>query len=144
MTARSTSPILASKAGSDLKTHFSVSWNWFWWEPRNLELNGTTKNALQHMIDMFDSTDIQTAYVLAEQMVDRMQKVFNGTNEVCINPFFVRRYCISSTCTGQGYPEPGDNLKETGDNLYEPEYKLHEPMGNSCEPGRIPAQTSHH
>jgi len=72
---------IASKAGSDLKTHFSVSWNWFWWEPRNLELNGTTKNALQHMIDMFDSTDIQTAYVLAEQMVDRMQKVFNGTNE---------------------------------------------------------------
>ena len=84
MTARSTSSILASKAGSDLKTHFSVSWNWFWWKPRNLELNGTRKNALQHLIDMFDSTDIQTAYVTAEQMVARMQKGFNGTNAVCI------------------------------------------------------------
>ena len=60
-----------------------MSWNWFWWEPRNLELNGTTKNALQHMIDMFDSTDIQTAYVTAEQMVARMQKGFNGTQAVC-------------------------------------------------------------
>ena len=91
MTAGSTSPILGSKAGSDLKTHFSVSWNWFWWEPRNLQLNGTTKNALQHMIDMFDSTDIQTAHVTAEQMVDRMQKVFNGTNEVCINLFLCEK-----------------------------------------------------
>ena len=79
--------MLGSKAGSELKTHFSVSWNWFWWEPRNLLFNGTTKNALQHMIDMFDSTDIQSAHVTAEEMVGRMQKGFNGTNAVCIDLF---------------------------------------------------------
>ena len=83
---------LGSKAGSELKTHFSVSWNWFWWKPRNLELNGTTKNALQHMIDMFDSTDIQTAYVTAEQMVARMQKGFNGTQAVCLIFFLTNAF----------------------------------------------------
>ena len=44
------------------------------------------------MIDMFDSTDIQTAYVTAEQMVARMQKGFNGTQAVCLI-FFDK--CIS-------------------------------------------------
>ena len=34
------------------------------------------------MIDMFDSIDIQTAYVRAGHMVDRMQKGLNGTNAV--------------------------------------------------------------
>lgn len=71
---------IATNAGAELKTHFSVSWNWFWWEPRNLALGGTTKNSLQHMIDMFDSIDIQTAYIRAGHMVDRMQKGLNGSN----------------------------------------------------------------
>ena len=79
-------PLPATKASAELKTHFSMSWNWFWWEPRELELAGTVRrNTVQHMVDMFHSTDIQTAHVTAEQMVDRMQKGLNGTNAVTIN-----------------------------------------------------------
>ena len=40
--------------------------------------NGDTKNVLMHMIDMFNSTDMQTAYIRGEIMVDRLQKGFNG------------------------------------------------------------------
>ena len=35
-----------------------------------------------HMIDIFDSIDMQTAYVLGDIIVDRMQKGFNGTQSV--------------------------------------------------------------
>ena len=68
---------VARNAGAELQTHFSLSWNWFASEPRNVEFNGTTKNVVQHMIDMFDSTDMQTAFITGEEMVARMQKDLN-------------------------------------------------------------------
>jgi len=68
---------IAENAGSELKTHYSVSWNWF--TAGNVTFNGKTQNVLMHMIDIFDSIDMQTAYVLGEIIVDRLQKGFNGT-----------------------------------------------------------------
>ena len=35
---------------------------------------------MKHIIDMFDSTDVQVAYILGGTMVDRMTKAFNETD----------------------------------------------------------------
>jgi len=67
---------IAVNAGSELKTHYSVGWHWF--TGGNLTFNGATKNVLMHMIDIFDSIDVQTAYIRGHIMVDRLQKDLNG------------------------------------------------------------------
>ena len=66
----------ASKAGSELRSHYSVGWHWF--KAGDVTFNGETKNVVQHMIDMFDSTDMHTAYIMGRIMVDWLQKGFNG------------------------------------------------------------------
>ena len=80
--------ISAKNAGGDLKTHYSVVWHWF--TAGNVTFNGETKNVLMHMIDMFDSIDMQTAYVRGHIMVDRLQKDFNGRLSVSHFKFFER------------------------------------------------------
>ena len=67
-------------AGNELKTHYSLGWHWF--EGGDVDFNGERKNVLEHMIDLFDTTDMQTAYVIGSEMVNRMQKGFNGTAAV--------------------------------------------------------------
>ena len=71
---------LGSKAGSELLTHYSLGWHWF--EAGDVTFNGVNKNVVKHMIDMFNSTDIQTAYVLGDVMLERLQKGFDGTAAV--------------------------------------------------------------
>ena len=61
-------------------THFSISWNWF--EAGDVTFNGVRKNVVKHMIDLFNSTDLQTAYILGSVMLDRLQKGFHGTAAV--------------------------------------------------------------
>eukprot|EP00092_Neocalanus_flemingeri_P042446 GFUD01046383.1.p1 GENE.GFUD01046383.1~~GFUD01046383.1.p1 ORF type:complete len:332 (-),score=68.66 GFUD01046383.1:73-1068(-) len=69
--------MIATNAGNELKTHYSIGWHWF--EGGDVSFNGAVKNVVQHMIDIFDSTDMQTAYVLGQEMVNRLQKGFNGS-----------------------------------------------------------------
>lgn len=69
------------KAGNDLLTHYSLGWHWF--EAGNVTFSGVTKNVVKHMIDIFNSTDMQTAYVLGDVILDRLQKGFDGTAAVC-------------------------------------------------------------
>ena len=69
LSSRLTSPLAGTGFGGSL---------------RILPLDRVTKNAVQHMIDMFDSIDIQTAYVTAGHMVNQMQKGLNGNNAVRI------------------------------------------------------------
>jgi hypothetical protein len=52
-----------------LPLHFSVSWNWDCcncssdsYVPRTLDWDGQSKTALEHMIDIVDSVDVQVAY----------------------------------------------------------------------------------
>lgn len=68
---------ISLKAGNDLLTHYSLGWHWF--EAGNVTFSGVTKNVVKHMIDIFNSTDMQTAYVLGDVILDRLQKGFDGT-----------------------------------------------------------------
>ena len=83
-------------AGSELKTHYSVGWHWF--TGGNLTFNGASKNVLMHMIDIFDSIDVQTAYIRGHIMVDRLQKDLNGQQSVsssCLNKYLKGVFTIS-------------------------------------------------
>ena len=73
-------PASGAKAGDGMLTHFSISWNWF--EAGGVTFNGVRKNVVKHMIDLFNSTDLQTAYILGSVMLDRLQKGFHGTAAV--------------------------------------------------------------
>jgi len=76
--------VAAENAGSELKTHYSVSWNWF--TAGDVTFNSKTQNVLKHMIDIFDSIDMQTAYVLGHIIVDRLQKGFDGSLSTPADP----------------------------------------------------------
>jgi len=61
-----------------LPVHFSVSWNWDCcscssssYERRNLTFDGITKGALEHMINIVDSVDVQVSYNVPSTMTTR-------------------------------------------------------------------------
>ena len=69
---------------SPLPLHFSVSWNWeccscgaATYQRRELEWNGNTKSALEHMIDIADSVDVQVAWNTGSTMTSRSQAPYD-------------------------------------------------------------------
>lgn len=66
-----------------LPLHFSVSWNWDCcdcsddnYETRNLSWNGEIKSALEHMINIVNSVDVQVAYNTPTAMTDRATRPY--------------------------------------------------------------------
>jgi len=66
-----------------LPVHFSVSWNWDCcscssasYQTRYLDWGGANKSALEHMINIVDSVDVQVAYNTATAMRDRAVKSY--------------------------------------------------------------------
>jgi len=86
---------IAEYAGSELKTHYSVSWNWF--TAGDVTFNNKNQNVLMHMIDIFDSIDMQTAYVLGDIIVDRMQKGFDGSQSTPGDPDVLNSWSYSQS-----------------------------------------------
>ena len=52
---------ITTEAGDQLLTHFSIGWHWGKCDGAldNFTWNGKTQDANRHMIDLFDTTDIQ-------------------------------------------------------------------------------------
>jgi len=66
-----------------LPLHFSVSWNWDCCDcdpanyvTRELTWDGETKSALEHMVNIVDSVDVQVAYNTPSAMTDRAAKPY--------------------------------------------------------------------
>lgn len=77
-----------------LPLHFSVSWNWDCCEcdsanyiTRELTWNGETKSALQHMINIVDSVDVQVAYNTPSAMTTRATKPYDYWQEKLADGF---------------------------------------------------------
>ncbi|KAL7541739.1 hypothetical protein ACHAXR_011182, partial [Thalassiosira sp. AJA248-18] len=71
-------------AALPLPLHFSVSWNWDCCEcsssnyvRRELTWGGSTKSALEHMIDVADSVDVQVAWNVGSTMTNRSQRPYD-------------------------------------------------------------------
>ena len=70
---------LASTAAnaSPLPLHFSISWNWWCCDcsqggsERIVNWQGVSKNALEHMVDIADSVDVQVAWNVGNTMAHR-------------------------------------------------------------------------
>ncbi|KAL3891730.1 hypothetical protein ACJMK2_003979 [Sinanodonta woodiana] len=60
-----------------LPVHYSISWHWGHCDTNvaleNFTWNGKTANAAVHMIDIFDSIDVQVGYIIYPQISDRMK-----------------------------------------------------------------------
>lgn len=58
-----------------LLTHYSVSWHWGQCNgsPSMMTWNGKTSDVSHHMIDIFDSIDVQVGYIIHPQIADRMR-----------------------------------------------------------------------
>uniref|UniRef100_A0A7R9ZAJ6 Uncharacterized protein n=1 Tax=Pseudictyota dubia TaxID=2749911 RepID=A0A7R9ZAJ6_9STRA len=70
-----------------LPLHFSVSWNWdccscssTGYVRREIDWNGATKSALEHMIDIADSVDVQVAWNTGSTMQRRSEKPYTYWN----------------------------------------------------------------
>ena len=66
-----------------LPLHFSVSWNWDCCDcnpanyvTRELTWDGETKSALEHMVNIVDSVDVQVAYNTPSAMTNRVTKPY--------------------------------------------------------------------
>ncbi|KAL4218440.1 hypothetical protein ACF0H5_023175 [Mactra antiquata] len=57
-----------------LLTHFSISWHWGICDstPDMMTWNGKSADANTHMIDIFDSVDVQVGYITISAIADRM------------------------------------------------------------------------
>lgn len=85
-----------------LPLHFSVSWNWDCcscseenYERREIEWNGTTKSALEHMIDIADSVDVQVAWNEGSTMAERATRPYTywvNTKQSDTTAFYVLAY----------------------------------------------------
>ncbi|XP_062612670.1 uncharacterized protein LOC134274400 [Saccostrea cucullata] len=78
----------------NLLTHFSVSWHWgrcgghsqpFLWR-------GKTMDASHHMIDIFDSIDVQVGYTIFPQIRDRMEMAGRNYSSTLRKNIFVTFY----------------------------------------------------
>ena len=80
--------MLALNSEGKIKTHYSIGWHWYKDNDGariDLDFEGTTKNVLEHIIDIFDSTDVQVSTVKESNMMCRLQKSFD-TSECGITP----------------------------------------------------------
>lgn len=71
---------IALNAEGKLKTHYSIGWHWYKDNDGariDLDFEGTTKNVLEHIIDIFDSTDVQVSTVKESNMICKLQKSFD-------------------------------------------------------------------
>lgn len=63
----------AKQAHGTLLTHYSVSWHWGQCSShRMMTWSGKTSDAVHHMIDIFDSVDVQVGYILPNVIAERM------------------------------------------------------------------------
>ena len=76
---------------SPLPFHFSIAWHWgdCSKKPFDITLDGITKSATQHMIDIADSVDVQVAWSEAPEMIRRARVAGYSDSE---KPFFVLAY----------------------------------------------------
>lgn len=87
-----------------LPLHFSVSWNWDCcmcseseYTKRDLFFNGQTKSALEHMIDIADSVDVQVAWNKGSTMARRAYRPYdywlqNKAGTTTTTAFYVLAY----------------------------------------------------
>ena len=87
-----------------LPLHFSVSWNWDCcscsstnYLPRNLTWNGNSKTALEHMLDIADSVDVQVAWNVGSTMANRAQRPYvywdaNRRTSTTTTAFYILAY----------------------------------------------------
>jgi hypothetical protein len=91
-----------------LPLHFSVSWNWdccncsFYYNganyvSRNLDWNGSVKTALEHMIHIVDSVDVQVAYNLNHVMLERSNNPYQYWQDAAKNTSTTKIYILAYT-----------------------------------------------
>ena len=120
-----------------LPLHFSVSWNWDCCDcssssyvTRELTWNGQTKSALEHMIDIADSVDVQVAYNVPDVMkrradppyqywINKVDKsstsalyvlAYTNPNDICqlsFSPHIVGSTTVTDTCPQGDRTEAG-------------------------------------
>ncbi|WAR03483.1 hypothetical protein MAR_010041, partial [Mya arenaria] len=101
-----------------LLTHYSMGWHWGICDgaPSAITWRGNTYNANHHMIDIFNSTDVQVGYIIHPRISDRMRSggydhamaagksifttVYTNPTSLCQTTFFP-----NGTCFIQGHSE---------------------------------------
>jgi len=123
----------AADNASPLPLHFSVSWNWHCcacssggYVERPLFFDGRTKNALEHMLDLVDSVDVQVAWNRGDTMERRSRRPYeywasHGAGATPTAAFYVLAYTNPNADCRQSFSphvkggtEPSDDCA-TGD-----------------------------
>lgn len=97
-----------------LLTHYSVSWHWGICHGvvSNMTWNGKTSDVTHHMIDIFDSIDVQVGYIIYPAISDRM-KIAGYDYAMSINkPIFTTSYTNKdSPCQITFFPDDSCRIK---------------------------------
>ncbi|CAM9310176.1 unnamed protein product, partial [Heterosigma akashiwo] len=92
-----------------LLTHFSVGWNWGQCNHENVEMtwNGVAQKPTRHMIDIFDSIDIQVAFITAGAVIGRAGHADYAYAVEQGKPVFTTSYCneVPDACTTTHFPD---------------------------------------
>ncbi|XP_041373472.1 uncharacterized protein LOC121386588 [Gigantopelta aegis] len=98
----------ATQQQGQLVTHYSMSWHWgirsdgqndFTWR-------GKTQDATRHMIDIFDSTDVQVAFTVYPAISDRMNQAGYAHAVYSNKPIFTTFYTNKAVpCQTSFFPE---------------------------------------
>lgn len=99
---------IADAAGS-LPTHYSIGWKWSYCDGVEVDVDwdGSTQPATHHMIDIFDSVDVQVAHVSASTVASRAQTAGYAYALGLGKPFYVLSYTNKSSlseCTVTHFP----------------------------------------
>lgn len=114
-----------------LLTHYSVSWHWgrCGSTQKLITYNGKTQVAVRHMIDIFDSLDVQVGYITFPQISDRTKlagyqyaldtgkeifvTLYTNKGDPCQTTFFPSP-CNKGNHTEAGMFDVFDNFKNNG------------------------------
>ncbi|XP_052801956.1 uncharacterized protein LOC128232447 isoform X2 [Mya arenaria] len=92
-----------------LLTHYSMGWHWGICDgaPSDITWRGNTYNANHHMIDIFDSTDVQVGYIIHPQIADRMRHAGYDHALAAGKPIYTTVYTnrATSLCQTSFFPD---------------------------------------
>jgi len=92
-----------------LATHYSIGWKWSFCgaTEASVDWDGTIQPATHHMIDIFDSVDVQVAWVAPETAADRALTAGYAHAVGQGKPFHVLSFTNTrDPCTTTHFPEP--------------------------------------
>ncbi|XP_078594259.1 uncharacterized protein LOC144872022 [Branchiostoma floridae x Branchiostoma japonicum] len=101
----------SKQANGYLKAHYSMAWSWGYTcengSDINVMWNGTDKKVTRHMIDIFDSVDVQVAFVVASVMAGRAKMADYDYAVAQRKNFFITLYtCKTEPCQITFFPQP--------------------------------------